>query len=270
MVFVLINALRMVRQLAVLYGGRPGTLGVLLLIAPSGVPGRWLGFAWLLPVFLVRPPSPPEGAFRLTALDVGQGLSIVVETAHHALVYDTGPRVGDATDAGGRIVAPYLRAAGISALDAMVVSHQDLDHSGGALSLLQTVPTSMLWSSLPVGGAIVSRASERGTAWRCAAGQSWQWDGVAFTIVFPPMTQYAENGVKTKLSLEKLDVKAETTGDVAEMTVEHVFRNDSEDQLEGRASVPDGRGRRPERHFHQRFQARDGQTCSAQKWRCPL
>ncbi|HEY3179477.1 MAG TPA: DNA internalization-related competence protein ComEC/Rec2 [Casimicrobiaceae bacterium] len=174
-----------------------GTFGVVLLIAPRGVPGRCLGVLWLLPIFLVRPAPPPTDAFRVTVLDVGQGLSIVVETARHALVYDTGPRVGDTIDAGGRIVAPYLRAAGIGALDALVISHQDLDHAGGALSLLQTVPVRVLWSSLPVESAIVARASLIGTAWRCTAGQSWQWDGVTFTVLFPPMTQYSEPGMKT-------------------------------------------------------------------------
>jgi competence protein ComEC len=174
-----------------------GTLGVVLLIAPRGVPGRCLGVVWLLPVFLVRPAPLPVNAFRLTALDVGQGLAVVVETARHALVYDTGPRVGDTIDAGGRIVAPYLRAAGIGALDALVISHQDLDHAGGALSLLQTVPVTVLWSSLPVESAIVARASLRGTAWRCRAGQSWHWDGVTFTVLFPPLSQYSEPSVKT-------------------------------------------------------------------------
>jgi competence protein ComEC len=174
-----------------------GTLGVVLLIAPRGGPGRCLGVVWLLPVFLVRPAPLPVNAFRLTALDVGQGLAVVVETARHALVYDTGPRVGDTIDAGGRIVAPYLRAAGIGALDALVISHQDLDHAGGALSLLQTVPVTVLWSSLPVESAIVARASLRGTAWRCRAGQSWHWDGVTFTVLFPPLSQYSEPSVKT-------------------------------------------------------------------------
>jgi competence protein ComEC len=65
------------------------------------------------------------------------------------------------------------------------------------LSLLQTVPVATLWSSLPVESAIVSRVSLQGTAWRCAAGQSWQWDGVTFTVLFPPMTQYSEPRVKT-------------------------------------------------------------------------
>jgi competence protein ComEC len=196
-----------------------GTLGVVVLIAPRGVPGRCLGVVWLLPVFLVRPTPPPMDSFRLVALDVGQGLAIVVQTARHALVYDTGPRIGDTIDAGGRIVAPYLRAAGIGALDALVVSHQDLDHAGGALSLLQTVPVTVLWSSLPVESAIVSRASLRGTAWRCAAGQSWQWDGVTFTVLFPPMTQYSEPRVKTNdlscvLRIDSPHGSALLTGDI--------------------------------------------------------
>jgi competence protein ComEC len=196
-----------------------GTLGIILLIAPRGIPGRWIGFAWMLPVFLVRPAPPLEGGFRLTALDVGQGLSIVVQTSRHALVYDTGPRVGDTIDAGGRIVAPFLRAAGIGALDALVVSHQDLDHSGGALSLLQTVPVSMLWSSLPLDHAIVGRASQRGNAWRCAAGQSWEWDGVIFSVIFPPIAQYAEAGVKTNdlscvVRVDSMYGSALLTGDI--------------------------------------------------------
>jgi competence protein ComEC len=209
-----------------------GTLGVVLLIAPRGVPGRCLGVVWLLPVFLVRPPPVPVNAFRLTALDVGQGLAVVVETARHALVYDTGPRVGDTIDAGGRIVAPFLRAAGIGALDALVISHQDLDHAGGALSLLQTVPVATLWSSLPVESAIVSRASLRGTAWRCTAGQSWHWDGVTFTVLFPPMTQYSEAGVKTNdlscvLRIDSPYGSALLTGDIEAVSEAWLLRENA-------------------------------------------
>src|SRR4029453_3369616 len=115
----------------------------------------------------VTPERPPDGAVRITTLDVGQGLAVAVETRSHALLYDTGPRFGETTDAGGRIVATYLRARGVRLLDALVVSHADLDHSGGALSLLQTVPVTTLYSSLPVGHAIVARTASGGTAWRC-------------------------------------------------------------------------------------------------------
>jgi competence protein ComEC len=195
------------------------TIGVVLLIAPPGVPGRMLGIVWLLPLFLVRPEPPPNGGFRLTALDVGQGLAVVVSTAHHALVYDTGPRFGEIVDAGGRIVAPFLRGAGIRSLDALVVSHQDLDHAGGALSLLQTVPVAVLRSSLPSDNAIVVRAATRGTAQRCAAGQQWEWDGIRFTMLHPPLSQYAIEGTKTNdlscvLRVDSAYGSALLTGDI--------------------------------------------------------
>jgi competence protein ComEC len=195
------------------------TIGVVLLIAPRGIPGRMLGLVWLLPLFFVRPEPPPNGGFRLTALDVGQGLAVVITTARHALVYDTGPRFGDTVDAGGRIVAPYLRGAGIRSLDALVVSHQDLDHAGGALSLLQTVPVAALWSSLPADNAIVARASAQGTVQRCAAGQQWDWDGVRFTMLYPPPSQYAIDGIKTNdlscvLRIDSSYGSALLTGDI--------------------------------------------------------
>src|SRR5262245_38395312 len=173
------------------------TVGVALLLAPRGVPGRWLGTAWLLPMFCVLPARPPEGAARMTVLDVGQGLAAVVETRTHTLVYDTGPRFGDATDAGGRIVAPFLRSRGLRTVDALVVSHADVDHSGGALSLFEAVPIATLHSSLPADSAIAGRAAAGGTTSRCRAGQRWQWDGVAFEFLSPPADRYAIDGVKT-------------------------------------------------------------------------
>lgn len=172
-------------------------LGILVLLAPRGVPGRSLGSLGLVPLVAVTPPQPTRDAFRLTALDVGQGLAVLIQTSRHALLYDTGPRFGATADAGGRIIAPFLRAAGIRALDALIVSHQDIDHSGGALSLMQTVPVATLWSSLPVESPIVSRASAGGSSWRCAGGQAWTWDGVRFSILSPPIGQFAQRDVKT-------------------------------------------------------------------------
>ena len=138
-----------------------------------------------------------RGAFRLTALDVGQGTAIVVQTHSHALLYDTGPRWHESADAGGRIVVPYLRAAGIRKLEVIVVSHKDLDHSGGALSVLQSVPVGLLLSSLPDDNPIVARQSERGSALRCLGGQHWEWDGVRFQILFPEAVHYADPWRKT-------------------------------------------------------------------------
>jgi competence protein ComEC len=169
-----------------------GVVGVLWIFAPRGLPGRALGLVWLIPLFIIVPSLPALGAFKVTVLDVGQGLAVLVQTHGHALLYDTGPRYNESADAGNRIVAPMLRATGVAALDTMVVSHQDSDHSGGALSLLQTVPVTTLLSSLPDDHAIARTQRERGGAVRrCAAGQRWTWDGVDFAVLHPIETDYA-------------------------------------------------------------------------------
>jgi competence protein ComEC len=145
----------------------------------------------------VRPVPPEPGTFLMTVLDVGQGLAIVVRTHRHALVYDTGPRYSDESDAGGRQVAPFLRAEGIERLAGMIVTHQDSDHSGGALTLLATVPVDRFVSSLPAEHAILARrAAEGGVAERCEAGQAWTWDGVRFTVLQPTLALYAAPQLK--------------------------------------------------------------------------
>jgi competence protein ComEC len=158
------------------------------------VPARALGVLWLVPLFVVRPPPLAEGAFRLTVLDVGQGLSTVVETRDFTLVYDTGPQFNETANAGARIVAPYLRASGLRRVDGLVVSHQDLDHSGGALALLDAVPVTWLASSLPDDHAIVARARR---AVRCIAGQEWTFNGVRFSVLHPTAEEYDDPHART-------------------------------------------------------------------------
>ncbi|MFO1317167.1 MAG: DNA internalization-related competence protein ComEC/Rec2 [Burkholderiales bacterium] len=164
--------------------------GIAWLLAPRAVPGRAWGALWLVPLFVVAPPTVPAGAFRLTVLDVGQGLAVVVATRRHTLVYDAGPRYTDTTDAGGRIVAPYLRATGARRADGFVVSHQDLDHAGGALSLLQAVPVGWFASSLDRDHPVVAAAQERSPVLPCVAGQQWTWDDVRFTVLHPTGIEY--------------------------------------------------------------------------------
>jgi len=178
-----------------------GVAGALWLLAPRGIPGRAWGFLWILPLFVVRPEPPPLGAFRLTVLDVGQGLSAVVETHRYTLVYDAGPRFTETSDAGGHIVAPFLRAAGLRRADGLIISHQDLDHSGGTLSLMQATPVGWFASSLPAEHVIVLRAQAQAKAGHevmaCIAGQRWTWDGVAFTVLHPTRAEYDDPRAKT-------------------------------------------------------------------------
>ena len=167
--------------------------GAAWLILPRGVPSRWLGAVACLPLFLIFPPTLKVGEVKLAVLDVGQGLATVVQTANHALLYDTGPAYGPAADSGNRIVAPYLRAVGIRRLDAMIVSHDDADHTGGAASVLQALPVDWLVSSLPEMDPLPFLAEN---AAQCSAGQAWEWDGVRFEFLHPSRESYDLAGRK--------------------------------------------------------------------------
>ena len=194
--------------------------GVLWLAAPRGTPLRALGALWLVPLLVLRPEPPPAGAFRMTVLDVGQGLAVAIETHGRALLYDTGPRYSETADAGSRIVAPFLRGAGIAHLDAMVVSHQDNDHSGGTGSLLRIVPIGRLLSSALADPPLLAALPKDGpTLIRCESGQRWEWDGVVFSVLHPTAAEYADPRVKTNdlscvLRIDSPHGSALLTGDI--------------------------------------------------------
>jgi competence protein ComEC len=172
-------------------------LGIAWILLPRGFPARWIGAFLLLPLFLVEPPRPADGEARITVLDVGQGLAVLVETRDHAMLYDAGPQYGPEADAGGRVIVPYLLASGIGRLDGMIVTHNDLDHSGGALSVLDAVPVEVVLSSLAAENPIRDRARLHQ---RCLAGQRWHWDGVELEMLHPAAADYAGGGRINDLS----------------------------------------------------------------------
>ncbi len=167
--------------------------GTLWLLAPRGWPVRWLGLAGWLPLLAAEPTHPPAGALRVTAFDVGQGMALLIETAQHRLLYDTGPAYGPDANAGARVLLPYLRARGIGRLDMLVLSHSDMDHSGGARAVLDALPVTLLQSSLPAGHPL-RRAAKRHLP--CIAGQHWEWDGVQFEFLHPAVDSYADPSLK--------------------------------------------------------------------------
>lgn len=163
-------------------------IGTIWMLAPRGWPARYLGaFAWL-PLVLQAPAHPQKGEMWVTAFDIGQGMAVLVETEHHRLLYDTGPAYSPEADGGNRVILPYLRARGIHALDGIVVSHSDTDHSGGASSILGLMKVGWLSSSLPLDHPIVAKAGAAHR--RCLAGQRWEWDGARFEMLHPGAASY--------------------------------------------------------------------------------
>lgn len=174
--------------------------GAAILLLPRGYPARWLGWVMFFPLFFPRLPTPAVGAAWLTVLDVGQGEAVLVRTARHALLVDAGPRFTSGEDAGARVVAPALWQQGVNRLDGLVLTHDDMDHTGGAISLLQSHRPGWLLTSLA--GVSAQSLGEIGQSVRrvrpdalaCRAGQTWTWDGVRFDVLHPPAHHYANSG----------------------------------------------------------------------------
>jgi len=157
----------------------PLTAGVLWLLAPRGWPARWLGLLFAAPALFVLPQRPEEGAYRMTLLDVGQGLASVIETRTHVLVFDTGARFSRYFEAGEAVVVPFLVQRGIRRVDTLVLSHGDNDHSGGAAALVSRLTVSRVLAGEP-------QATPALGAQHCLAGMRWFWDGVTFEVLHPP------------------------------------------------------------------------------------
>jgi len=178
----------------------------LLLLLPHGMPARWLGLVGLLPVFFYSPNRPDEGEFFFTLLDVGQGLSAVIQTQNHVLVFDTGPRFSDRFDTGSSVVAPYLLSRGINTIDTLVVSHGDNDHRGGVEGLLQAVPAKNILSS-----EITTLPKTQ----LCQAGQHWLWDGVEFAVLQPGTDQHgSKNNRSCVLKVSSQNLRLLLSGDI--------------------------------------------------------
>jgi competence protein ComEC len=152
--------------------------GALLLTLPAIWPLRLTGALLCLPMMFYRAPMPAPGTFELTVLDVGQGLAAVVRTHSRTLVYDTGPAYPSGRSAAELAVLPFLRNRDVRAIDLLMVSHGDQDHSGGLPELLAAMPV----RALATGPSVAFHDSARIA---CHRGQHWDWDGVRFTVLHP-------------------------------------------------------------------------------------
>ncbi len=152
--------------------------GAWWLFLPRGMPARWLGLVLFVPLLAPVAPVIGAGAFRAWVIDVGQGLSVLVRTRHHVLVYDTGARYPSGFDMGRVAVLPVMHALGVHRLDMLMVSHGDNDHAGGAAALVEAYAPTRRLAGEP-------RRTGLGTS-PCRAGQHWRWDGVEMRVLAPP------------------------------------------------------------------------------------
>ena len=172
----------------------PALAGALAMVLPWSRPLRLAGAPLLACIVIWQPPRPPPGEFAVLVADIGQGNAVLVQTAHHTLLYDSGPRYGLDSDAGNRVLLPLMQTLGLR-LDLLVLSHRDSDHTGGAAAVLAAQPWLPVLSSVDPAQGLLAQARLQ----RCEAGQSWDWDGVQFEVLHPQPPDYVgAAGVRIK------------------------------------------------------------------------
>ncbi len=157
----------------------PAGIGILLLLMPKGWPMKILSIVLLSPLIFASPSMTSKNELRLTTLDVGQGLAVVVEVNDQVIVYDTGPKFGKSFNAGEAVVIPYLRHRGINYIDKLIVSHGDKDHSGGLQGILANIKVEELVSTY-------NEEYKHSNLSTCAAGDEWRWGETYFKYLHPP------------------------------------------------------------------------------------
>jgi len=185
-------------------------LGAAILMMPRGLPGRFAGLLLMLPLLVPADDSRAGRDVQVDVLDVGQGLSVIVKSARHLLVYDTGPGNGMAgenrLDMVDGTVRPMIEAAG-GAPDMVVVSHADLDHAGGLASLMTDYPGAGYLASLP---------QKRAGIQPCTAPGRWRWDGLVFELLHPsPGLPYLGNDSSCVVSIRGPHLSLLLTGDIS-------------------------------------------------------
>jgi len=183
-------------------------LGALWLFLPRGVPLRGFGLLLFLPLLWPPLPRPAEGAFQAWVLDVGQGLSVLLRTRGHVLVYDAGARYPSGFDLGEAVVLPSVHALGIRRVDMLMISHGDNDHAGGAEVVANAFPQAQRYAGEP--------SRMRVPMQQCVAGQAWQWDGVRFRVLSPaPGAGDRDNDSSCVLLVEGRGGRLLLTGDIS-------------------------------------------------------
>ena len=199
-------------------------LSFLCVFFPAAAPWRLL---LLLPgvllAIVVIPASdrPQEGEFRLTLFDVGQGLSVFVETQNRSLLYDAGARYADGFDLGEAVVAPAVWALGWRHVDEFVLSHWDNDHAGGASAVIDQLGVRSIIHSpdashaFPLGDSVLRDHPVR----PCRAGDTWNWDQVQFTVLHPAVQDEGwrnSNDLSCVLRIDNGRRAALLTGDISQ------------------------------------------------------
>ena len=161
--------------------------------------GHWtLVLALCCPLMAPKVNKPKLGALKLLVMDVGQGTSVLIQTANHYLLFDAGPKTRYGFDAGAKVVLPQLRGLGVSKIHQLIISHSDADHAGGRAVIDQRFRIEGVTDS---------------SAQACLQGHAFDLDEITFRYSRWQQAQTQNDG-SCQLSIEGLGYKILLAGDI--------------------------------------------------------
>ncbi|MEZ8823032.1 DNA internalization-related competence protein ComEC/Rec2 [Vibrio amylolyticus] len=143
--------------------------GLLLIFAVSAVGF----FEWFESLELRADEKSETKEWKIDVLDVGHGLSILIEKDGKAMLYDTGNsrESGSVADS---LIVPILSRRGIRTIDGLILSHLDADHAGGRDVIDQQLAPIRKISPQNIEGYEL-----------CIRGKEWYWQGLQFSVLWP-------------------------------------------------------------------------------------
>lgn len=155
--------------------------------------------------------------WRVDVLDVGQGLSVIVQAQQHAFVYDVGPAYPSGFNMADAVLLPVLQKRGIQSLDWVFISHHDMDHIGSLASLSAQIPIRQKLSNHD----------------QCQQGWQQQWHGLRLKVLWPPADfRGNENNRSCVLMISDGLHKVLLAGDIEQLAEQHLVTKSSNDSLQ--------------------------------------
>jgi len=154
--------------------------------------------------------------WRMSVLDVGQGLAIVIIKHGRAIIYDTGAYYPSGFNMADSVILPYLHSQQVKNIDIAFISHDDNDHAGGLLTLANKVAIKQLVMNAP--SDKVERAFQQAEFSPCLRGMGWQWQGLTISALHPSTENGDKNDDSCVISISDSQHNVLLTGDISRKT----------------------------------------------------
>jgi len=159
--------------------------------------------------------QPKNNGWQVSVLDVGQGLSVVIERNGRAVLYDTGASYPSGFNLAESVVFPYFQYRGIKVIEHLILSHGDNDHSGGLTFIEKQVAANKMRVNNVSFNAKANKHYNFVNINSCKQGNNFTWQGLSFSVLWPVVLQDNENDNSCVINVSDGKYSVLLTGDIS-------------------------------------------------------